>query len=614
MIGVNALGNTSITDTIEKNKSARKEIDTLLSKADNVNIGPENMLRLSKEALKLSRQHSYLKGELHSGYNLGRAMFYQGRLKEAFYVFDSLLDHLVVDSIAISKVVDYKITRSKILSMNAIIFQELSDYKTAMQYYFKALQLIENSSNSYDIALIYKGLGGLNLYAENIPKAQEYFDHAIELSKASGDYKIRFDICNEQFSYYRDNGDYQKALELGIQLQNLAQHDKMPYMNAIALKSIGEVYFLQEKFSIASSYLKSVTDNVKYSDFNNVLAGCYTLLSSIERNSEEYTQGKQYAEKALYYANLTSDLSIKSKALFELAEIFRETGKFEEAYDNLRLHLLCKDSLNEIHNAHQVLVLQSKYDLDKVMSDKELIQNKLTIQTLKNSKKNYILIGSLSIIMLMGILIILQIRKRRLEMRMNIELEAQREVIRKKDELIQKEKEENLKMELEHKNRELFTRAMSLTKQQEDMIKLIDDLKEIRDKMVIGGNNTSEKAPSHDGKSVYQATDFAGKHIQSLNSLIQRLTNNISSDTWEDFRVYFENVYSDFYNNLLNAFPNLTPNQLKLSAFLKLNFSTKDIAVLTCREVRSIESSRNRLRKQMGLQQDVNLTLFLSKF
>lgn len=239
-----------------------------------------------------------------------------------------------------------------------------------------------------------------------------------------------------------------------------------------------------------------------------------------------------------------------------------------------------------------MLMLQSRYDINKVLNEKGLIENRLTIQTLQNSRKNFFLLGSLTIILLMGILMMMLIKKRRTEIRLSKALQQQQKVISEQEEIILKEKEEHLKSELEHKNRELITRAMTLTQNQEDKLKLIKDLKEIQ----------------------HSIKDSESELYKLLDSLIRRQNNNLTNNMWEDFKVYFENVYTDFYDNLQKAYPDLTSNELKLCALLKLNFNTKEIATLTCREVRSIESARNRLRKHLKLPSEINLVQHLNKF
>jgi tetratricopeptide (TPR) repeat protein len=572
-----------------ENKSA---IDSLLKKTDNISLSAEYRLQLSEKALNLSRKSSYTYGILHATYNIGRTKFYQGNLNESFHILDSLLNFMSEDSVTISKVVDYNVTRSKILSMIAIIFQDLDDYKRAMEYYFNALKLIENTGNNYDKALIFKGLGGLNIKAGNLTKAQEYFDKAITLSNSTGNHKIMFDINQEQYAYHLNKGEYSKALEKCIQLQNLAKQDKTPYMNAIAFRNMGEIYYRLNELTISRSYLNSVINNEAYAEFTNVLSYCYTLLSRISRKENNFSQSVKYATSALEYADKTTVLSVKADALHELATARQLTGNYVEAYKNLNLHLLIKDSINAINNAQQMLMLQSRYDISKVLNEKSLVENRLTIQTLMNSRKNFLLIGSLTIILLMGILMIMLIKKRQTEIRLSRELQQKQKVISEQEEIIRKEKEDHLKFELEHKNRELITRAMTLTQNQEDKLRLIDDLKEMQNKI----------------------DDYDSELYKLHDSLIRRLNNNLTANTWEDFKVYFENVYSDFYDNLLKAYPDLTTNELKLCALLKLNFNTKEIASLTCREVRSIESARNRLRKHLKLPPDINLVQHLNKY
>ena len=101
------------------------------------------------------------------------------------------------------------------------------------------------------------------------------------------------------------------------------------------------------------------------------------------------------------------------------------------------------------------------------------------------------------------------------------------------------------------------------------------------------------------------------EHIRELMSQLRSQSND-NSDT--EFKYYFEQVYSSFYDNLLRNYPSLTARDLRLCAFLRLGLSTKEISIITFREVRSVESSRNRLRKKMNIPADADLTEFFSHF
>jgi DNA-binding CsgD family transcriptional regulator len=53
--------------------------------------------------------------------------------------------------------------------------------------------------------------------------------------------------------------------------------------------------------------------------------------------------------------------------------------------------------------------------------------------------------------------------------------------------------------------------------------------------------------------------------------------------------------------------PNITPTELKLSAYLNMNLSTKEIAQLMNISVRGVEISRYRLRKKLMIPTEMSL-------
>lgn len=576
----------------QPDRDVKQSIDSLLKAADNIDQGPEAMLTLAGKASELSRQIGYEYGILHASFTSARAYYYQSRHDKAYRLLDSLQMAIETDSVKMSKIVDLRITRSKIYTMMAIIFQELDDYATAMGYYFDALKLLGNSETEYDIGLIYKGLGVLNLKAGNLERAEEYFQKAIEIGALSGDDKIKFDILDEQYEYFKNEKEYALALETGVKLYGLAKSSETVYMTAIALKNLGAIYYLLEEHTLAEAYLRTVTDSLKYRQFPNVLSECNTILSKLAYRSGNFKKAEEYAGRALIEAGKTSLLNVKAGALYALAESRGALGKTHEAFLNLKEYQAINDSINKINTSHQILQLQSKYDLDKVLNEKKLIENQLKIKLLENSRKNFFLTGSVLLLLLLCSLVVILIRKYKFEKRVNITLEKQQSLIREQELTIQKEKETQFQLELEHKNRELITRAMTLNKIHEERFRLIDDLKEIQRKLTETKNEDSEL----------------------IGNLIRHLQLNGDVDPWEDFRIYFENVYSDFYEKLAAHHPDLSMNERKLCALLKLNLNTKEIAAINSREVRSIESARNRLRKKLGLTSDINLSDYLAGF
>ena len=68
------------------------------------------------------------------------------------------------------------------------------------------------------------------------------------------------------------------------------------------------------------------------------------------------------------------------------------------------------------------------------------------------------------------------------------------------------------------------------------------------------------------------------------------------------------------YENLNEEYPTITMKEMRLCALLRLGLSTKEIADITFKEVRSVESARNRLRKKLQISQTEDLQKFLMNF
>jgi len=99
---------------------------------------------------------------------------------------------------------------------------------------------------------------------------------------------------------------------------------------------------------------------------------------------------------------------------------------------------------------------------------------------------------------------------------------------------------------------------------------------------------------------------------QSFRHLL-RLIRDVEKgdDNKTQFNMHFNNVNEDFFNTLKDLFPDITPNELKLCAYLKLNLSTKEIAQLMNITIKAVEVARYRLRKKLNIRPDINLYDFL---
>lgn len=155
-------------------------------------------------------------------------------------------------------------------------------------------------------------------------------------------------------------------------------------------------------------------------------------------------------------------------------------------------------------------------------------------------------------------------------------------------------KNQQLEHDLRHKSQELSHTTANIMRKNEILIDLIASLHKIDD-------NVNAQMP----------TEKISKQIRHLQKQIQE---NIEHDNdWHRFEENFDVVYENFLGRLSKSFPQLNVTDRRLCAYLKMGLSSKEIAPLLNMSVRSVEMTRYRLRKKMGLERDTNLTVFLQQ-
>ena len=101
---------------------------------------------------------------------------------------------------------------------------------------------------------------------------------------------------------------------------------------------------------------------------------------------------------------------------------------------------------------------------------------------------------------------------------------------------------------------------------------------------------------------------------KNANRILQQLKEGDSELFWSTYHNNFDLIHKRFFRNLHEQYPELTSNDLKICALLRLNLNTKDIASFTHLSVRGVEGARYRIRKKLGIPSDKSLTDFLLEF
>lgn len=151
---------------------------------------------------------------------------------------------------------------------------------------------------------------------------------------------------------------------------------------------------------------------------------------------------------------------------------------------------------------------------------------------------------------------------------------------------------ETLLNEMNHKNKELANSTLHLLHKN----KILTSIKlQLSDLIQKAAENTD--------------------HRHEISGIVRKINKELCNEKHQEaFDSYFDEVHQDFIKRLKDAHPGLSPKELRLCAYLKMNLSSKEISALMNISVRGVEISRYRLRKKLNLDREVNLTDYILNF
>ena len=165
------------------------------------------------------------------------------------------------------------------------------------------------------------------------------------------------------------------------------------------------------------------------------------------------------------------------------------------------------------------------------------------------------------------------------------------ELQRKKDQDLHRLKEEKMESELQHINNLLAASTMNLVVKNEFIESIKNDLQDVK-----------QKSDRKDTR-------------KNIEKIVREIESNLKvQEDWEQFQYHFDSVHGDFLSRLREYYPEISPNEQKLCAFLRLNLQTKDIANILGISVRGVEVARYRLRKKLELDTGQNLSKFILEY
>lgn len=183
---------------------------------------------------------------------------------------------------------------------------------------------------------------------------------------------------------------------------------------------------------------------------------------------------------------------------------------------------------------------------------------------------------------------ILKPNQKKLQQANNMKEKGMKKVMEQNNQEVDRSSPKDLEIELVNKNKELALMTIQLVQRNELILKLQEPLTKIL-------STTTDK------KAIVE--------IKRINKLL--LEKVKVEDSWNQFATHFDQIHVDFITKLRAAYPQLTTNDRKLCAYLRMSLSSKEIAPLMSISVRGVEVARYRIRKKLNLDSDTNLTEFM---
>jgi DNA-binding CsgD family transcriptional regulator len=281
---------------------------------------------------------------------------------------------------------------------------------------------------------------------------------------------------------------------------------------------------------------------------------------------------------------LANELNLKFLLMYiyeDYYEIYDSIGDYEKALKNYQISIAYKDSLFSQKQTGKIKEIELKYENEAKERELELLREKDRYQDLLNRA----LLAGISVLLIISILIIRSIiLKRKHDKALH---EKNNQLLRAEIEKKESE-EEKLKGEVEFKSKQLTTHALTMIQKN----KILQDTNDLIDKI-----KKSTKNP---------------ELINDLNTHKSNIRHNLKTEKdWELFKMYFEQVNSEFFDTLLKLCPNLNNYDLRQCALIKLNLNIKESASVLNLSPHTVKSARYRLKKKLKLEAEDDLSEFI---
>ncbi|MEG1571960.1 MAG: tetratricopeptide repeat protein [Bacteroidales bacterium] len=471
-------------------------------------------------------------------------------------------------------------------------YEEIGMWNKAMENYHEVLKIIEAHHFEGSKARVYNNIGAVHFNRREFDKAEFYVQKAVGINHKLLNKKELFNNYNNLGAIYMVKQNYTKALEYAFLALQQVNKKESPHAYYFVHTNIARIYMAQEDFEIALSYLQKAMDYQEKMGYDRDLVSTYGLISQIYAQQHKNEKAKEYLLKAEDLANGLTNNFLLEEVYGNLVNYYASIKDYEKAYQYQKKLIDIRDSLDMANSQKKISDVEFLYETERKEKEHKLLLNQLSLEKYRIQKQSILSISLIALVLaVFSTLWYRSVSKGKVR-EAHLVLAEKQKLLHEQEKHILEEKEKELEQTIEQRNRELTSKVIYLVKNNEFIMSIVAELRSL----LLEMENKDIRRKEH------------------VRQILAKLRQQSNTGSWEEFKFYFEQVHHSFYENLLNKYPDLTAKDLRLCAFLRLGLSTKEISAITFREIRSIDSARNRLRKKMNLSSEENLTEFLVQF
>jgi len=498
--------------------------------------------------------------QTNSLYNLGKQYFDQSKYLDAQLIFQKVIAKGNPE-------LDWKIIAGShnYLSLIATFNKDYME----VYYHNKKLYKFGEKYSPVWHAIMNLNLGTFYLSMDDLALAEEMYNRGIDIFQKVPKQSEYGWLLHRLGELQRIKDDHNKARITLQKALNFWEQTNNSRGKSFTLLQLGELFTALDQPVKAEKFLLEGLVVAEKNDFWLSQISILISLGNLAGKQKNHQEAIQYLEKS---ADLSIQINIPyyfNDSYQLLAENYEAIGKIQAANKNYQDYL---SELEKTVKLNQSTTKEWAKNLDN-LNAKEQAYNLLKETEGINKEKlklQQAIIAAALLIIALTIWIAYSYFKT-----------SQRNISQKEN--------------LEYLNRKIQEQANQLSLANENITTQKKALQIELVKKLLLLNNHSESV-----KSIEQTLEQMDISKETLG--IKKLLANSKDDSlWNELDIQLTQSNTDFFKKLSNKYPKLTKGDLRLSALLKMNLSTKEIANLTFKNPESVKVARSRLRKKLGL-------------